>query len=1098
MPIRKQNVDAFGKSWSPIDLPNLERAVKLYERLNYLQDHFAGSLSGTNKIMSQINEQAEIKEELQKLGIKHNEQELKQIIQLIQQRQNENRLMNTSYRGSTSGVINYHPTQSSYGPAINYYKPSNVNGQVNSSNLGNAVATSIMNRRMIQSEMDRMRAAGSIMSDTSLRRAAQINVQNGNAVMTSELKNFGSKMDTVGSIFQVAVNTFSKAVNVFSGLFFKGLNNQARVYEDTFTNISVRTGTTRGRYFSEQTGMASRLYSSGLAGNIANSEVQEMWNKLANIGMDQEQMFSRALDNVLTNKIVPYLATDSKSFNILNEKLDGKFVKDIRGINRLNQEIAGNNYVTQDLLQELIDEMQPVSDAALESMVQGSAELTAMVNKLTPIMGETAAKSYVTQLMKTRKYSDQILRSGTLQEQKTLVDAMGQGINVYDPTQWNDFMALAGNNASFFTNMGPGYNNTMGGLIQNTIGSATGLSWEQMNGIYALQRKGLTFNGIKNLTDLTPQEIADAANAATSDYTNDVNNTLKQIQSNELENLSTWLAAIYEQIGYWGDIVSVLLKGIAGVVGAKIIGGIGKKILGLGGSGGSGGLGLTGIGAGLANGFAKGAPTAIGAGKIGAFTGTAGAVAGAAGVAAGGAMAIKGGMDIYNDLSSGEGWTGKTTASAVGAGMGVAGAGALIALGASNPIGWVALAIGGAALLGRSLYESATNYEKAGKKVEQEFNQVALRLDQEQLQREDSLLSIQDNLEKTGNVEEARRKLIETGLLTEEEENKLRGMTTEELEKNKGAIIDLTEAYLKSTKEFSDAEQDLLSQIKMDKVDEANEAAKSIKTWFEDEYKGKNGNTAENNEVAKSLIINMAKILEAKGRSNWSDDEKTFMERYEKNSREGKWDYDDLKWMIEGGGSWWGISNAIMDNTTDLLTQTEFARMANKRGASIKDYTSIDMNMLPYATKILKASSKQEAEKAVEEAKKAGMVYSQFAKYGVEDALNKWGIPGFRSGLNYVPYDDYTARLHEGEAVITAATANELRNLIVEYRESQQINTSLDTAIQNQTVTLVNKIDEIIKVMQNDSLFPATAENTKLKNMFNNMRYMRTTKSFNQ
>jgi len=63
MPIRKQNVDAFGKSWSPIDLPNLERAVKLYERLNYLQDHFAGSLSGTNKIMSQINEQAEIKEE---------------------------------------------------------------------------------------------------------------------------------------------------------------------------------------------------------------------------------------------------------------------------------------------------------------------------------------------------------------------------------------------------------------------------------------------------------------------------------------------------------------------------------------------------------------------------------------------------------------------------------------------------------------------------------------------------------------------------------------------------------------------------------------------------------------------------------------------------------------------------------------------------------------------------------------------------------------------------------------------------------------------------------------------------------------------------
>lgn len=1086
---RKQNVDAYGKSWSPIDIPNLEKAIKLYERLNYLQDHFAGSLSSSNKIMAQINEQNEIHEELKKNGINLTEEECKKVLELFKIRQQENALAN-----KTSQIVDRSTLVANNGQ---YRNTTNLNGMFNGF-IGNA-GQSYMNRRLQNDAASALKGAAISASRQGYTKGTNEYASYVNEYASKRMEGAANKYAFSANLLQVAANTFSKAVSTFSGLFFKGLNKQANVYEDTFTNISVRTGTTRGQYFQNQTGTASNLYSSGLAGNIATSEVQEMWNKLANIGMDQEQMFSRALDNVLTNKIVPYLATDSKSFNILNEKLDGKFVKDIRGINRLNQEIAGNNYVTQDLLQELIDEMQPVSDAALESMVQGSAELTAMVNKLTPIMGETAAKSYVTQLMKTRKYSDQILRSGTLQEQKTLVDAMGQGINVYDPTQWNDFMALAGNNASFFTNMGPGYNNTMGGLIQNTIGSATGLSWEQMNGIYALQRKGLTFNGIKNLTDLTPQEIANAANAATSDYTNDVNNTLKQIQSNELENLSTWLAAIYEQIGYWGDIVSVLLKGIAGVVGAKILGGIGKKVLSLGGSGGSGGLGLTGIGAGLANGFAKGAPTALGAGKIGAFTGTAGAVAGAAGVAAGGAMAIKGGMDIYNDLSSGEGWTGKTTASAVGAGMGVAGAGALIALGASNPIGWVALAIGGAALLGRSLYESATNYEKAGKKVEQEFNKVAFELDKEQIKREDNLTKIQENLKQTSDVEKARNDLIGLGVLSAEDEKKWRDMSTEELKKNKDALIKLTDQYIKSTKDFNNTEQELLEQIKKDQVKDVNEAAKSIKDWFEKDYKGSGGDNETNRELAKTLIVDMALELEKKGRSNWSDDEKKFMERYEKNFEQGeiKDSYDDLKWILEGGGSWWGISNAIMSNTSDLLTNSGFASVAQKSGKNIKGFRSLDPNLVPYLAAITTASSKQEAEEAVKKAKEAGMVYNDWKDY-FGDSLSKWGIPGFRSGLNYVPYDDYTARLHEGEAVITAATANELRNLIVEYRESQQINTSLDTAIQNQTVTLVNKIDEIIKVMQNDSLFPATAENTKLKNMFNNMRYMRTTKSFNQ
>ena len=66
---RKRNVDAYGKSWSPVDIPNLEKAVELYKRLNELNDHFANSLSGSNKIWAQINERTELQEALNKTGI---------------------------------------------------------------------------------------------------------------------------------------------------------------------------------------------------------------------------------------------------------------------------------------------------------------------------------------------------------------------------------------------------------------------------------------------------------------------------------------------------------------------------------------------------------------------------------------------------------------------------------------------------------------------------------------------------------------------------------------------------------------------------------------------------------------------------------------------------------------------------------------------------------------------------------------------------------------------------------------------------------------------------------------------------------------------
>ena len=109
------------------------------------------------------------------------------------------------------------------------------------------------------------------------------------------------------------------------------------------------------------------------------------------------------------------------------------------------------------------------------------------------------------------------------------------------------------------------------------------------------------------------------------------------------------------------------------------------------------------------------------------------------------------------------------------------------------------------------------------------------------------------------------------------------------------------------------------------------------------------------------------------------------------------------------------------------------------------------------------------------------------------------GVLGYRQGLNEVPYDDYPAILHEGEAVLTASTANELRNLIDEYRTTTNQSINFETIIQNQTASLINKLEQIRQTMEgtytkeNTSVNESNGAASKLN--FQSMINMRNTKS---
>ena len=217
------------------------------------------------------------------------------------------------------------------------------------------------------------------------------------------------KFSKGSDLINVAANTFSSAVSIWSQIFRLGLNNQTNVYEKTFENISVRNGTTRSMYYGAQSRLNNQLSDLGVRDNIASSEVQQMWNTWATNGvkvdLSNAEQTAKSIETVITQHIVPFLDTSSRSFTILNSRLDDKFIKNIRGINEYNMQVAQNSYITGDLLQEIIDQVQPMSDEALENLAQGSSELTALMNSMIAEgWSEDAAKSYVTQLFKTQRY----------------------------------------------------------------------------------------------------------------------------------------------------------------------------------------------------------------------------------------------------------------------------------------------------------------------------------------------------------------------------------------------------------------------------------------------------------------------------------------------------------------------------------------------------------------------------------------------------------------------------------------------------------------------------------------------------------------------
>lgn len=896
---------------------------------------------------------------------------------------------------------------------------------------------------------------------------------------------------------------------------------QASVYRDTYTNVSVRTGINRQTYYDNQWNLNNRLSSLGLRDNVRSSEVQTMWNSLANTGMNESQMFATAIDNVVTNKIVPYLDTTSQEFNLLNTRLNNDFVKDIRGINKANLEIAGNNYVTESLLNTIIDKVQPMSDEALQNLALGSTEITSFVNTLmSKGYNRDTAVSYATKYFQAQEYGDQMLSSGSTADKLFITDIMtNPNLNLYDLDDATNIMALYGNRVLEFAGNLGGYSSSTNGIVTNKVAHSLGYTYGDFSNAYKLLDEGLTFTDIANNTSLTPAQISAYSNQATSTFASGQNQTIEELQSVTLENFMNELAVMYETLGLTGPIIVSAIEGLGNI----LITWLGANLIGkfFGGSG-SGLLGKVGsaikTGAGKVGTAAKTGLSTIGNGSMLAGVGNLASVAGGA------YLGYQGFSNMASDISNGEfnfgtglstaqGIAGTTAAVAGGTAIGASLLGASGVAAAAGPIGWAALAVAGIVAAGKAAYDYSKKSVDASEELKAATEAEIKTKKEANLQEEKELNKVYAQIRQTNDLEYAKQLAVNAGITTEAE-------LREEQINTKDALVELTEEYISQKKKLNQDTTQYLSDIKGINDKEQKDFIEDFLTKYGID-KDYGDLTNEDKQVINSYGQEMQdyarEMIEA---GNISADGKTYANDTYKHLaymvEKGLLDHDytddnvtkgDYRILFREGTN---ADRRTAGKTMLLNDEIYNSLLANESVRSVLgykyDYNTMLGNEQSIATTLgelvyaANENDKDSVEGYVKTLKQLGVNsiddLTGSAKEDLQNALNQVGIESYRQGINNVPADQL-AMLHQGEAVLTASTANELRNMTDVYRETTSQTFNLDAIIQNQTSALIIKMDEIIRAITTGvSGTQSLTRNTADAKVWDSMIHMESTKAF--
>ena len=365
-----------------------------------------------------------------------------------------------------------------------------------------------------------------------------------------------------GKILNEAAKALKSVADSFFKLWIDGINKQSSIYENTFSGISVRTGISRGDYYSAQTGLNNELYNQGLRSNIASSDVQSMWSKLIEGGLDWDTARTNAIDTVLTQQIVPYLKNiDSVSTQQLAQLQSG-FLKELRGIGTSTMQILDSNVVATNYLNEMIDKLSPVARLATQDLGRQFAKSTGTYEALRK-QGMTDYE--ISQYMGSVEamYNDPLskLKNGNIDQKVAIANGIANGIDFKDFSQLNSTFLNSYNmweqvSAGMQGNMSPIY----GGMLGLSIGpqATTGMI-----------ENGYNYTDANRIGKIIADNVNNASEKATNSYAQGKNQTNSQIQEITMENLSNEFATLKERMGHYYEPIRDGVKAILGILASK-------------------------------------------------------------------------------------------------------------------------------------------------------------------------------------------------------------------------------------------------------------------------------------------------------------------------------------------------------------------------------------------------------------------------------------------------------------------------------------------------------------------------------------------------
>lgn len=922
-----------------------------------------------------------------------------------------------------------------------------------------------------------------------------------------KIKKFEENVNKVKKGFETIVSHVFKRLDELDNIkvwnnWSKGITDLQTQYETNFTEISGRLGVSSGIDTHNFIGnvlndvTSNDIYTKGL--NF-NNEVFPQITEAVKRGFQGEKAEEIGLSTAIDKKIMPWLDTTSETWTNLQYNLSDNLLAQLKGQQlQLQATQEGNRILQNGVVSEITDSLAPTLlniDANTTDVSTMTGQAQAMANALMD-----------------QGYSKQ-----------DAVKAVNQVINAYQ----NPMQALQSNNtADKLYALG----GLQGGDIASALTFANNFLQTGVNGNWATSgafaNLGFVTNGLTRNTDW--MKDMDVATQAANDY---VSTNLQGTYNNKVNNLSEYVTAtqqndnkkqnesvmrvfndafgnhlldvdrmILEEIQ---NIKSWLLTGlIAGFVTSfgnkiidKIIGKLGKTALSSTSMGGGGVMGTLPTASTSAFGSSNPILSKLGGGLLTNAGGTTTAgLASIGGIIAGGVIAKKGydgwkeSNEILKNKTSNdieiENAKKGSNASKVAMAGGIAGSAGLLALGASNPIGWIALAIGGTALAIKKYNDHLAELDDATGRITKNFESAKETIDKENDSRKSQLLAIGENIQSISDTNDKLTYLQKNGIDTSNFKLS-EGATTQE------KVNEELQKYL-----------DNLIQANEENSDDAKELIDDISAGFKNKFN-------ENVDIVKeNLLDSFSKEALAKKYTN-ADDDKLWeyqkqalkdigyndeqIEKMRTHFSDGVMDRKELKGVLDKGavdgkniGSWEDLIESGKVNYSDVNYRLRSAGAKDKNGNYIQlmDEDTISNTLggladsIVYLTKYRQYGRSKEKEtknvpiefnqneydqhkeailKASPKAK--DLLTEAFSLKGDSNAMSDWpnSLKGYKLGSSYIP-NDMLAILHAGERVLTANQNKEYTEELQTGNGSIIVNSIQDvvSAIQNQTKTIID------------------------------------------